>query len=105
MAHQSSEPTRPPERFAEAHRQHGTTTIIASLVSAHPASLAHDVEVLADLTESGVIAGSHLEGPWIAIEYKGAHDPSALRDPDPAEVEQLIKIGRGTIRMVTLAPE
>jgi N-acetylglucosamine-6-phosphate deacetylase len=92
-------------RFARAHRQHGTTTIIASLVSAYHDSLAHDVAVLAELTEQGVIAGTHLEGPWIAAEYKGAHDPGTLRDPDPAEVDELIRIGRGTIRMVTLAPE
>jgi N-acetylglucosamine-6-phosphate deacetylase len=92
-------------RFARAHREHGTTTIVASLVSAHPESLAHDVAALADLTEAGVIAGTHLEGPWIAPEYKGAHDPSTLRDPDPAEVERIIELGRGTIAMVTLAPE
>jgi N-acetylglucosamine-6-phosphate deacetylase len=92
-------------RFAEAHRRHGTTTIVASLVSAHYESLAHDVAVLAELTEQGVIAGTHLEGPWIAMEYKGAHDPRTLRDPDPDEVDRLIAIGRGTIRMVTLAPE
>ncbi len=92
-------------RFATAHRQHGTTTIIASLVSGTPESLAHDVAALAELTEQGIIAGTHLEGPWIAMEYKGAHDPATLRDPDPAEVDSLIKIGRGTVRMVTLAPE
>ena len=92
-------------RFAEAHRQHGTTTIVASLVSAHHDSLAHDVAALAELTDQGLIAGTHLEGPWIAMEYKGAHDPGTLRDPDPDEVDRLIAIGRGTIRMVTLAPE
>lgn len=92
-------------RFAEAHRQHGTTTIVASLVSAHHESLVHDVAVLAELTEQGIIAGTHLEGPWIAMEYKGAHDPGTLRDPDPDEIDQIIAIGRGTIRMVTLAPE
>jgi N-acetylglucosamine-6-phosphate deacetylase len=92
-------------RFAEAHRQHGTTTIVASLVSGYYDSLAHDVAALAELTEQGLIAGTHLEGPWIAMEYKGAHDPGTLRDPDPDEVDKLIAIGRGTIRMVTLAPE
>ncbi|MCU0301806.1 MAG: amidohydrolase family protein [Candidatus Nanopelagicales bacterium] len=91
--------------FAEAHRRCGTTTIVASLVSGHFDSLAHDVAVLAELTDAGVIAGTHLEGPWIAMEYKGAHDPGTLRDPDPEEVDRLIAIGRGTIRMVTLAPE
>ncbi len=92
-------------QFAAAHRRHGTTTICASLVSAHYDSLAHDVAVLAELVQEGIIAGTHLEGPWIAMEYKGAHDPGTLRDPDPEEVDKLIAIGRGTIHMVTLAPE
>ncbi len=92
-------------QFAEAHRRHGTTTICASLVSAYYDFLAHDVAVLAELVEQGIIAGTHLEGPWIAMEYKGAHDPGTLRDPDPEEVDKLIAIGRGTIHMVTLAPE
>jgi N-acetylglucosamine-6-phosphate deacetylase len=91
--------------FAEAHRRRGTTTIVASLVSGHPDSLARDVAALAALTDAGVIAGTHLEGPWIAMEYRGAHDPGTLRDPDPEEVDRLIALGRGTIRMVTLAPE
>ena len=93
------------ETFARTHLAHGTTTIVASLVSAHPDSLVDDVRALADLTEAGVIAGSHLEGPWISPAMKGAHDPTALRAPDPAEVDAIIEAGRGTIAMVTLAPE
>ena len=93
------------ETFARTHLAHGTTTIVASLVSAHPDSLVDDVRSLADLTEAGVIAGSHLEGPWISPAMKGAHDPTALRAPDPAEVDAIIEAGRGTIAMVTLAPE
>lgn len=93
------------ETFARTHLTHGTTTIVASLVSAHPDSLVDDVRALADLTESGVIAGSHLEGPWISPVMKGAHDPTALRAPHPAEVDAVIEAGRGTIAMVTLAPE
>jgi N-acetylglucosamine-6-phosphate deacetylase len=93
------------ETFARTHLAHGTTTIVASLVSAHPEPLMNDVRALADLTEDGVIAGSHLEGPWISPAMKGAHDPTALRAPAPAEVEAIIEAGRGTIAMVTLAPE
>jgi N-acetylglucosamine-6-phosphate deacetylase len=92
-------------RVAQAHRRCGTTTIVASLVSASHDSLARDVAVLAELAEQGIIAGTHLEGPWIAREYRGAHDPASLRDPERDEVETLLTIGRGTVRMVTLAPE
>lgn len=91
--------------FARTHRRHGTTTIVASLVTAHPEPLLADVRALADLVDDGLIAGSHLEGPWISPAMKGAHDPTALRAPDPAEVDEVLAAGRGTIAMVTLAPE
>ncbi len=87
------------------HRRHGTTTLVASLVSAAPADLIRQVEELADEVRAGLIAGIHLEGPWLATERCGAHDPSLLRDPDPHELETVLGTGGGTIRMVTLAPE
>lgn len=91
--------------FARVHRAHGTTTICASLVSAHPQPLLRDVAALAELVEDGLIAGTHLEGPWIAPAMKGAHDPSALRTPTPDEIDAVLRTARGTIHMVTLAPE
>jgi N-acetylglucosamine-6-phosphate deacetylase len=91
--------------FAATHRRHGTTTLCASLVSAHPEPLLRDVRVLADLVDDGVIDGVHLEGPWIAPAMKGAHDPTSLRAPEPEELDAVLAAGRGTIAMVTLAPE
>jgi N-acetylglucosamine-6-phosphate deacetylase len=90
---------------AAAHLAHGTTTMVASLVSAHPQPLLRDTAALADLVEDGVVHGIHLEGPWIAPAYQGAHDPATLRDPDPTEVERVLQAGRGSVVMVTLAPE
>lgn len=91
--------------FAHTHRAHGTTTICASLVSAHPEPLRRDVAALAELVDDGLIAGTHLEGPWIAPQMKGAHDPTALRAPSPDEVDAILDVARGTVHMVTLAPE
>ena len=89
----------------DLHRRHGTTTLIASLVSAGPADLLRQVDVLAGLAHDGVIAGVHLEGPWLSVLRCGAHDPVLLRDPDPGELDAVLDAGAGTIRMVTLAPE
>ena len=87
------------------HQRHGTTTSVASLVTASPADLLRNVSVMADLTEDGLLAGTHLEGPWLSPLRGGAHEMSQLRDPDPAELDRVFAAGRGTIRMVTLAPE
>ena len=92
-------------RAVELHRRHGTTAMMASLVSAHPADLLNQVERLREHVQEGLVVGIHLEGPWLAPKRCGAHEPAALRDPDPTEVEALLEAGRGTIRMVTIAPE
>ncbi|MGO3363436.1 MAG: N-acetylglucosamine-6-phosphate deacetylase [Corynebacterium sp.] len=88
-----------------AHAHHGTTTIMASLVSAHPGELLREVSVLADQAQDGLVAGIHLEGPWMSALKCGAHDPSALRRPDGSEIARLLDAGNGAIRMVTIAPE
>ncbi|MGO9509413.1 MAG: N-acetylglucosamine-6-phosphate deacetylase [Mycobacterium sp.] len=87
------------------HREHGTTSMLASLVTAAPAELMTAVRTLADATREGTVAGIHLEGPWLSAAQCGAHDPTLLRAPDPAEIEAVLAAADGTIRMVTLAPE
>lgn len=87
------------------HREHGTTTSIASLVTASVADLSRDVAALAELVEDGVLAGLHLEGPFISAARCGAHDPGLLRAPDLDVLRSLLRAGRGAVRMITLAPE
>ncbi len=87
------------------HRRHGTTTLVASLVTEAPDDLLRQVSELAEQVRGGLIAGIHLEGPWLARERCGAHDPALLRDPDRTELHRVFAAGDGMIRMVTLAPE
>lgn len=79
--------------------------MVASLVTSAMPDLKRQLDCLAGLVESGELAGIHLEGPWLALKYKGAHPPALLTDPVPAEVAELLDAGRGAVRMVTLAPE
>jgi N-acetylglucosamine-6-phosphate deacetylase len=90
---------------ADTHRRHGTTTTMASLVTGTPEHLELAVTQLAELAESGLLAGIHLEGPFLSTQRCGAHDPGLLRPPEPELVDRLLKAGRGAVRMVTLAPE
>ena len=87
------------------HRRFGTTTMVASLVTAGPDELLRQVRGLADDVRAGLIDGIHLEGPWLSVTRCGAHQPSLMRDPDPAEIDRVLEAGAGTIRMVTIAPE
>ncbi|MFI8278633.1 N-acetylglucosamine-6-phosphate deacetylase [Streptomyces sp. NPDC085929] len=87
------------------HREHGTTTLVASTVTGDLDELARRAGLLAELTQAGEIAGIHFEGPFINACRKGAHKEELLRDPDPAEVRKLIDAAHGAARMVTLATE
>ncbi len=87
------------------HLRHGTTTTLASLVTAGPGELIAGVRALAEQTRQGTIAGIHLEGPWLSRAHCGAHDHTQLRNPEPAEIDAVLAAGGDAIRMVTLAPE
>lgn len=87
------------------HLGHGTTTILASLVTAPIDELVAATSGLVPLARAGVIAGIHLEGPFLASSHCGAHDPTLLRDPEPDLLETLLDAGEGAVRVVTIAPE
>ncbi|GAA1980919.1 N-acetylglucosamine-6-phosphate deacetylase [Kitasatospora viridis] len=90
---------------ARTHLEHGTTTTMASTVTAEIDEVCRQAAVLSELVEDGVLAGVHFEGPFISPGRCGAHRPDLLRDPDPALVRKLVDAARGTAKMVTLAPE
>lgn len=90
---------------AAALRAHGTGTVVASLVSAPVSVLQGQVRSLAPLVAEGVLAGLHLEGPWLAEAHRGAHDPAVLCAPTPADVDRLLAAADGVPLAVTLAPE
>ncbi|HEU4908909.1 MAG TPA: N-acetylglucosamine-6-phosphate deacetylase [Propionibacteriaceae bacterium] len=88
------------------HLQHGTTRQLLSLVTAAPGVLISQIHLAAAETRRDpTILGIHLEGPFLAPDYCGAHDPALLRDPDPDLVKELLNAADGTLREITMAPE
>jgi N-acetylglucosamine-6-phosphate deacetylase len=93
------------EQAINTHYSHGTTALVASLVTAPLDVLKTQIQRLVPFAKSGKISGIHLEGPYLAPTRCGAHDPLLLRDPNVKEIEELLAIGNGHVRMVTIAPE
>ena len=92
-------------RAADFHRRHGSTTIVASLVTAPVADLEVRAAMLARLAREDVIAGIHLEGPFLSAARCGAQDPRHMIAPDVAAFERLHAAAAGHLRVITLAPE
>lgn len=89
------------------HEQHGSAHLLASLVTASISELRVQLASLADVIESGVtvIRGVHLEGPFLSHARCGAQNPIHLLQPDAVALTELAQAARGTLRMITLAPE
>ncbi len=87
------------------HRRHGTTTIVASLVTAPLADLEARAAMLAALAREGIIAGVHLEGPFLSAIRCGAQDPRHMIAPDVAAFDRLYAAAAGQLRVITVAPE
>jgi N-acetylglucosamine-6-phosphate deacetylase len=92
-------------RAVRTHQAHGTTTMVASLVSAELDVLVRSAQELGRLVDDGLLAGVHLEGPWLSPRHAGAHEPAYLADPKPESVDRVLTAVGEHLRMVTLAPE
>ena len=90
---------------AAHHARHGTTSLLASLVTAAPDVLLDQVRALAPLVVAGEIAGLHLEGPFLSHRRCGAQAPEFLTDPDLDLIDALLAVAAGSIKVMTVAPE
>ncbi|MEE6280636.1 N-acetylglucosamine-6-phosphate deacetylase [Georgenia sp. MJ170] len=87
------------------HLRHGTTSLVASLVTAEPEVLRQRTAMLAELATAGEIAGIHFEGPFISADRCGAQNPAAIRQPDASLTAELLQLAAGHGVTMTLAPE
>ena len=87
------------------HKNHGTSQLLASLVTEKIDDLETQIRRLVPFYNSGAIAGIHLEGPYLARARCGAHNPNLLKSPTISEIQRLIEVGEGGIKMITVAPE
>ena len=87
------------------HKSHGTSRLLASLVTETIADLEAQIARLLPFYQSGEIAGIHLEGPYLARARCGAHNPNLLKSPTITEVQSILKNAKGAVKMITIAPE
>lgn len=92
-------------RAAAFHHRSGSTSVVASLVSAPQPELLAGMRTCAALVGDGIVAAVHTEGPFLSTARRGAQDPAALTAIDPALVDALAEAAAGRWGAMTFAPE
>jgi N-acetylglucosamine-6-phosphate deacetylase len=92
-------------RVGAAPARYGVTAYLPTIVTSPRGTVDRALEAFHHEGDTGApeALGLHVEGPYLSATRAGAHDPSLLRDPDPAEIADWLA-ARG-VRIVTLAPE
>ena len=87
----------------------GTTAWLPTTIAAKHEEILFAIEETAKAENSpdpmANILGIHLEGPFLNIKFKGAQPDEGIRDPNFDELEELLKVADGRIKIMTLAPE
>jgi N-acetylglucosamine-6-phosphate deacetylase len=88
---------------------HGTTSFVPTTISAPRSELLRSVKAVKTAIKKGTdgaeVLGAHLEGPYINLEKRGAHDANYVRLPSIDEFEEIWEASNHTVKIVTLAPE
>lgn len=89
--------------------RHGVTSFISTLLSAPQEKMLKVADAICQLREDAlpgaVPIGVHYEGPYLRVEKRGAQREYYIRQIDMGEARELLAVGQGKIRMMTLAPE
>jgi len=105
------------DRITATVARHGTTSILATTVTAPAEETCHSLQGIARYIRShenpvgGItrlaaeIIGIHLEGPFISKARRGVHPTDALAKPSAELLAQFRKAADGLVKIVTIAPE
>lgn len=88
-------------------KEGGASQFMATVPTSSMALMEKAMDAVYEYWQQGLpgLLGLHLEGPYLNPVKKGAHIERFLQVPDPDKVKQLIDRGRGTVKMMTVAPE
>ena len=97
------------DRLSRFYAAHGVTSFTPSVMTDTREQTEKLLLILKEAIERGVsgatIEGIHLEGPFLAMEYKGAMPDYLIRNGDPQLFDHYQEVSGGHVIYITVAPE
>lgn len=96
------------DKMGEFHLSNGVTSYLGTIITSSYDDMIGAMENIAAYNNKDNIAnilGIHLEGPFFDIGKKGAQPEEFIRLPNLKDIENMIQISKGKMKMVSLAPE
>jgi len=94
--------------IAKLHASHGTTSFTPTTLSCEPEALFKTLSLYEESEKLNVLGasylGMHIEGPYFAMDQRGAQDPRFIRLPDPDEYKEVLKRS-SIVKRWSAAPE
>lgn len=82
-------------KIAELHARYGTTSMVPTTLTAEKEHLIETLNLYEQAHKNNKkgarFLGLHLEGPYFAMNQRGAQDPRYIRDPDPEEYQEILQ--------------
>lgn len=95
-------------KIAETHVRYGTTSMLPTTLTSEKDDLLRTLDVYEIANQKNNAGarflGMHLEGPYFAMNQRGAQDPKYIRDPDPTEYKEILDRSSSITRW-SAAPE
>ena len=95
-------------KIAETHTQYGTTAMLPTTLTSTKEEMLQTLAAYEDADRNNIngaqFLGMHLEGPYFAMNQRGAQDPRYIRDPDPEEYKDILSRS-SCVKRWSAAPE
>lgn len=100
------------EKLLTSYGTCGVTHVVATTMTNEPSVVEESLRVLGAhmkkqekyCVQGAKLLGIHMEGPFLGIKKKGAHDEIYLQNPDWDWFKKLQKLSGGNIRLITIDP-
>lgn len=80
-------------------------TVVTTVMERYDANLPVLAAAMEEPDLKPHLLGIHLEGPFLSLEGRGAHQASLLQKPDVKLLDHWLTLAKGRVPLLTLAPE